>query len=302
MLFPGYVSPQGRHAGAYDPSTSRVRAFFRIILILFVLFALAWPFIEPRMLQMETVTLMADDLPADIGQLRIVYVTDIHWGDHFSDGRVRDLVARINACNADLVLMGGDYATDSASAVQFFRQLPRIHARYGVFAVPGNHDRTMPEGNLTQLRKAMQDAGVTPLVNDVAAVRIGMSDVYIAGIDDINNGHPALKNVAKRVSTDDYVIFLCHSPGVIPEAIGLTDRDQRIGWFDLGLFGHTHGGQIPLLERFLDRDGVPDEYTSGWLRRNRIDILISRGVGTSGLPVRLFCLPQMHLLTIRTGK
>ncbi len=302
MLFPGDVSPQGRHAGAYDPGTSKKRLFLRIALALLLLLILAWPFIEPRMLETESAALTADDLPADIGQLRVVYASDIHWGDHFSDSRVRDLAARINACNADLVLLGGDYATDSTQAVAFFRILPRLHARYGVYAVPGNHDRTMPESNLTQLRKAMQDAGVTPLVNDVAQVRIGMSNVYIAGVDDISNGHPDVAGVASRTSADDYVIFLCHSPAVIPEALKALDRDQRIGWFDLGLFGHTHGGQIAFLGGITGQEGVPPEYTSGWLRQNRTDMLVSRGVGTSGLPVRLFCRPQIHLLTIRTGR
>lgn len=301
MLFPGEVSPRGRHAGSYDPRTSGGRRFIRIVTILLVLLLLAWPFLEPFMLETQTLSLAADDLPADIGQLRIVYVTDIHKGGLFTDGRVRDLVTRINACNADLVLMGGDYAADSAGAVAFFQDLPRIHARYGVFAVVGNHDRTVPESNLSQLRKAMQNAGVTPLVNDVVRIRIGLSDIYIAGIDDVNCGWPDIQGVASQVSSDDYVIFLSHSPGVIPDALKAVDRNQRTNWFDLGLFGHTHGGQVPLVESILDLDGVPNEYR-GLLRQNRIDMLVSNGVGTSGLPVRLFCRPQMHLLTVKTAK
>ncbi len=302
MLFPGEVSPQGRHAGAYDPSTSKKRLVIRILIVLLVLAVLAWPFLEPYMLETETVSLLADDLPADIGQLRVVYVTDIHKGGLYTDGHLRDLVARINACNADLVLLGGDYATDSTGAVAFFNDLPRIHSRYGTFAVVGNHDRTTPESNLTQLRNAMQNAGVTPLVNMVSKVRIGLSDIYIAGVDDIYCGHPDIQGVASQVSTDDYVIFLCHNPTAIPQALAAADRNQRSNWFDLGLFGHTHGGQVPFVESILDRDGVPNQYMSGWLRQNRIDMLVSRGVGTSGVPVRLFCRPQMHLITIRSGK
>ncbi|MBQ8200767.1 MAG: metallophosphoesterase [Clostridia bacterium] len=302
MLFPGHVSPQGRHAGAYDPSTSKKRTFMKIMAALLILLLLAWPFIEPYMLETESVSLLADDLPSDIGQLRILYATDIHKGGSFTDGRLRDLVSRINACNADLVLLGGDYAQDSAGAVAFFQSLPRIYARYGVYAVVGNHDRTTPESNLTQLRTAMLNAGVTPLINDVARVRIGLSDVYLAGIDDVNCGHPDLNGVASRVSTDDYVIFLSHSPEIIPQALRTSDRSGRSSWYDLGLFGHTHGGQIIFLEELLDRDGVPNEYTQGWLRQNRIDMLVSRGVGTSGLPVRLLCRPQIHLITIRSAK
>ena len=302
MLFPGDASPRGRHASAYDPSTSVGRRFLKAVIILVALMLLAWPFVEPFMLETETVTLTHADLPAGIGQLRIVYATDIHKGGLFNDSRVKDLVSHINACNADIVLLGGDYASDSAEAIAFFQALPRIHSRYGVYAVLGNHDRTIPESNLTTLRSAMQAVGVTPLVNAVSRVRIGVSDVCIAGIDDLDNGHPDLAGVARQVSAADYVIFLSHNPAVIPDALKATDKNGSQNWFDLGLFGHTHGGQIALIGPMLKDDGVPAEYTQGWFKQNRIDMLVSRGVGTSGLPIRLFCTPQIHLITVNTAK
>lgn len=301
-LFPGENSPTGRHAGSYDPSTSMSHRFFRFAILLVILLLLAWPFIEPFMLETESMTLIAEDLPAGIGQLRIVYLSDIHKGGLYGDGRVSDLVSHINACSPDIVLMGGDFAGDSAGAIEFFQSLPRIHSRYGVYAVLGNHDRTIPESNLTTLRSAMKAAGVTPLINTVSRVHIGMSDLYIAGVDDYDNGRPDLVSVASQVSASDYVIFLSHNPAIIPDALRAKDKNGSTGWFDLGLFGHTHGGQVALIGPMLKNDGVPDEYTQGWFKQNRIDMLVSRGVGTSGLPVRLFCTPQIHLITVNSAK
>lgn len=301
MLFPGSKSPVGKHAGSYDPRTSRGRFLLRMLLYAILAVMLIWPFAEPWMLETEPVTLSCADLPEGVGQLRIVYASDIHQGGLFTQQRVQDLISRINACSADLVLLGGDYAQDSDSAIEFFRNLPRIHSRYGVYAVLGNHDRTIPESNLTTLRAAMFSAGVTPLVNDVAEVRIGMSSIFIAGIDDTDNGHPDLKGVAKQTDAADYVIFLSHSPAVIDEALNARDRNSRKDWFDLGLFGHTHGGQIALVGPLLKDDGVPNKYTSGWFRHNRTDLLVSRGVGTSELPVRFLCQPQIHLITVNTA-
>ena len=301
-LFPGDNSPYGRHAGSYDPSTSLSRRLFRVIIVLIILAILAWPFIEPFTLETESVSMTAADLPQGIGQLRIVYATDIHKGGLYTDSRLASLISHINACNADIVLLGGDYATDSAGAIEFFRTMPRIHSRYGVFAVLGNHDRTIPESNLTTLRSVMQSAGVTPLINVVSRVRIGVNDIYIAGIDDVDNGRPDLRSVASQVNAGDYVIFLCHSPAIIPEALQAVDQNGRTGWFDLGLFGHTHGGQIAVIGPLIKDDGVPDEFTQGWFKRNRTDLLVSRGVGTSGLPVRLFCSPQIHLITVNAAR
>ncbi|MBE5796014.1 MAG: metallophosphoesterase [Clostridiales bacterium] len=302
MLFPGYDVPDGRHAGAYDPGKRRSRTVLIVLAVAALLFALAWPFVEPYLLETETVTLRADDLPAGIGQLRVVYLTDVHKGGTFGADRVSALVSKVNTLNADIVLLGGDYADDSSGAVEFFRTLPRIHSRYGVYAVVGNHDRTLPESNLNQLRAAMQSAGVTPLVNSVTSVRIGTENIYIAGIDDVNNGHPDLKGVAAQVRQRDYVIFLCHTPEIIPQALAAEDMNRDLRWFDLGLFGHTHGGQLAFFGGLLRDDGVDDQYRSGWLRQNRTDLLISRGVGTTVLPMRLFCRPQIHLITINSTR
>lgn len=302
MLFPGDVSPRGRHAGAYDPSTSMGRKLLRLAISLVILFVLSWPLLETFMLETEETTLTSADLPAGIGQLRIVYATDIHKGGLYTANRVSALISHINACNADIVLLGGDYAGDSRSAVEFFRQMPAIQARYGVYAVLGNHDRTLPEANMTTLRSVMQTAGVTALINTVSRVRIGTNDIYIAGIDDVNNGWPDLKGVASQVSASDYVIFLSHSPAIIPDALKAVDKNGRKDWFDLGLFGHTHGGQIAVLGTMLGIDGASGQYTKGWFKHNRTDLLVSRGVGTTGVPLRLFCKPQIHLITVNAAK
>ena len=285
---------RGRHE-----HRSRFGCLARIITFLVLVVMLIYPFAEPFMLEVENVTLTSGDLPADIGQLRIVYLSDIHQGAFFSQSRVDSLVKRINALNADLVLLGGDYAEDSDGAVAFFRSLPNIHARYGVYAVMGNHDRTVPESNLQAMQTIMIAKGITPVVNDVIPVRIGVSNIYIAGIDDVNTGWPDLSGVAARTRAEDYVIFLSHSPEVIPDAHKCADMNGRRGWFDLGLFGHTHGGQIALIGQYLGIAKVPAQYEQGWIVENRINMLISRGVGTSVLPVRIGRRPQIHVITVK---
>lgn len=285
---------RGRHrrVGRFD-------WLWRVLTFALLIFLLVYPFAEPFMLQVDQATVTSADLPADIGQLRIVYLSDIHQGAFFSQSRVDSLVNRVNALNADLVLLGGDYANDSDGAVSFFETLPNIHARYGVYAVLGNHDRTQPESNLQRMRTTMVSNGITPLVNEVVSVRIGTSNVVIAGIDDVNNGWPDLSGTAAKVRDEDFVIFLSHSPEVIPEALKTGDMNGRRNWFDLGLFGHTHGGQIALLGQYLGIAKVDARYEQGWIVENRIPMLISRGVGTSILPIRIGRPPQIHLITVK---
>ena len=271
-------------------------------LMILVFIVICYPFLEARLLQTETVQLKSDDLPLEANNLRIVYLSDIHYGFWFSDANLGSLVGRINNLRPDLVLLGGDYGSDNQSAICFFQALQkmdRIHSRYGLFGVIGDMDRGDSDFTCSQLTEAMTNAGVTPLVNKVVPVNIATRQIWLAGVDDVLTGKPDLKSVARSVSARDYVIFLSHNPSVIPDAQLVTDSSGNLGWFDLGLFGHTHGGQMLFFSSLLGiGEEVPDRYRGGWLKENRVDLLISRGVGTSVFPGRLLCFPQIHFMTI----
>lgn len=276
-----------------------------IILLVAIAGAVSWPFIEAYNVQTERVSLVSEHLPADIGHLNIVYLTDIHYEFAFSRGRLQTLVTQINNLKPDLVLFGGDYGTDNASAVRFFETLeslrPGLHSKYGSYGVIGDTDRGKTDLDLSLLTDTMLRSGVTPLINTVAPVRIGNSTIYIAGLDDPLTGNPDIKKAAAQVTRNDYVILLCHSPTVIDEAQNATDANGRAGWFDLALFGHTHGGQAANGDPFNIAPEVPTYYRSGWFNENKVGILVSRGVGTSVAPMRFFCPPQMHYISVSVG-
>ena len=228
-LFPGdndepYVS---QRAGAYQPQSEKRRRWTKRLVILALILCVLYPFVEPYTLRTTQTAITCEDLPASIGQLRIVYVSDIHYGSQmFSDARLSSLINRINALNADIVLLGGDYARDKWSAAAFFENLPRrISSNYGVYAVVGECDRSPLEKGEepSTLRNKMSKAGVTLLCNEVAALRIGTSDIYIAGIDDVSTEMDDAKNVAAQVNSKDFVIFLAV----------FQSRFQRVGDFVL---------------------------------------------------------------------
>ena len=298
---PWQTSSVSFRRGRHQIRSRRPRRWLILCLVLAVIL-FCYPFLEARLIQTEKSSLKADDLPLEANNLRIVYLSDIHYGFWFSDRDVGRLVAKINNLRPDLVLFGGDYATDNQTAIKFFQSLQQhdtLHSRYGIYGVIGETDRGDSDFTCIQLTEAMSNAGVTPLVNKTDAVNIGARQIFIAGVDDYLTGQPDLKTVARSVSSDDYVIFLSHNPSVIPDAQLATDKSGNLGWFDLGLFGHTHGGQMLFFSSLLGFDeDVPDRYKSGWLKENRVDLLISRGVGTSVWPGRLFCFPQIHYIEV----
>jgi predicted MPP superfamily phosphohydrolase len=131
---------------------------------------------------------------------------------------------------------------------------------------------------------------------------VGQTYVYLAGVDDFNNGFPGVPGVASQVSSSDFVIFAGHTPDLLPDMLKAKSADGKAHWYDLALFGHTHGGQVNLFGYspfFNLSPQVGSRYLTGWLEENRAAILVSNGVGTSGAPLRLFARPQIHLVTLK---
>lgn len=290
-----------RRHGRHVKKNRRRRVWF-ILLALLIVLIIAYPFLEARMITTVKDIKAFDDLPSDANRLRIAFLSDIHWGFWFSDSDLARLISRINDLHPDIVILGGDYATDSTSAIRFFERLRTvgtIHKRYGIYGVLGETDCSESDFERSSLLEAMRAADVTPLVNQVESVNIGSGKIWLAGADDVLGGKPDLAYIARKVSASDFVIFIAHNPQLIQSAQQQTDKNGSLGWFDLGLFGHTHGGQMALFSDWLDLyDDIPDTYIRGWREENRSNMLISNGIGTSVVPCRLFRFPQIHCIEL----
>lgn len=286
-----YQRPKHRQGGCFS----------RILIFLLLVGMIAYPFYEALHINVDKHTASITSLPSSLKGIKLVYLSDIHYGSRFPDSRVSKLVAQVNALEPDLILLGGDYADDTEGAIEFFEKLPMLRARLGVFGVLGNHDRTN-EALLGQLTGVMYSQNVTPLNNQVSSIKIGSSYLYIAGVDDYYNGFPDVKGVAAQLKSEDTVIFLGHTPDLLPQMLAAKGSDGNSHWFDLALFGHTHGGQVTILGTPVFSDYIPEvgiRYLTGWREENRASLLVSNGVGTGYFPVRLFAPAQIHLITLK---
>ncbi len=273
-----------------------------IILVIALVLMLAYPFFEAFHINIAEHTTRLAGLPSSLRNLKVVFLSDVHENLWDSRARTEKIVKMVNSLGADLVLLGGDYAMDPDGAIAFFEHLPLIQARLGAYGIFGNKDRAETAEARGDLAQAMKDAGVTPLVNEVAKIKVGQSFLYIAGVDDLQTGGTDIEAVASQVTTDDFVILLGHNPDILNQAVSTVDKDGKTHWYDLALFGHTHGGQIVLFGTPVLSVLKPESssrYLSGWISENRAEILVSNGVGTSILPMRLFAPAQIHLIRLR---
>ncbi|MDP8913488.1 MAG: metallophosphoesterase [Pseudomonadota bacterium] len=237
-------------------------------------------------------TLGLKNWPAGAPRLRAILISDIHVaGPDMPPDRLGRIVDQINALSPDLVLIAGDLVSEKRAATRYYsmadaiRPLAKLRAPLGSFAVLGNHDHWYdPAG----AKKALAAAGIRLLENDAAQA----GPLAVGGLDDDFTGRDDLpRTLARQSGLNGARILLSHSPDPFP------DVPDTIG---LMLAGHTHCGQIapPLVGPISTMSRHGKRYACGLVRERGKVLVVTAGLGTSGLPLRLGAIPDMWLLDL----
>lgn len=228
-------------------------------------------------------------LPEPFRGFRIVQLSDIHHGLYLPLQALMDAVEMANRLHPDLVALTGDFVTYSRAYIEPAAAiLGMLRARFGTFAVLGNHDFRVGADSIA---RALRRERIHVLRNRQATLHLDGDALHIAGIDDLGYGadlHRAVHRIPRGAST----ILLAHNPAIIPHA-----ARHGIG---LVLSGHTHGGQLnlPLVGSIFGRSPNALRFKSGWDRLGPTQIYVSRGIGTVVLPLRVRCpaeIPHLEL-------
>lgn len=258
--------------------------------------------VEPARLAVRRYERAIRGLPPWAEGLRLLHVSDTHYGPFVSIGFLEAMVDGANALRPDLALLTGDYVHRTAAAIEpGIEVLGRLRARLGSVAVLGNHDHW--EG-ADRVRAALGRAGVRLVENrrlflgpeGLEAEPAGEERICVAGVEDLWEGAPLPEVALRGVPAGMPRLLLSHNPD-LAEALG---PELRV---DLMLSGHTHGGQVALPG--LGAPAVPSAYGSkyvgGLCRGPTCPVLVSRGVGMAILPVRLSVRPEIGLVTLRSA-
>ena len=229
-------------------------------------------------------------LPARFDGFQIAYASDIHFGPLLDLKRLTAMARRLQAMDADLILLGGDFGEDTASAIECVERLPRFRADCGIFSSIGNHDHMGSEQEFTRLLAAMLEKGITPLVNQAHTLRRGDQSLCLCSVDDIKEGRPDFEPI-KSGWCRDYGLRAALA-GSLPPAQGAGCRST---WAAGHMAGRWSSGRSSPLRRYGDR------FRSGWYDMEGGQLMVSNGVGCSLLPIRIGAPAQIHLLTLRRG-
>lgn len=243
-------------------------------------------------LVLEKATFWLKTLPSGFDHMRLLLVTDLHI-----DGLpelVPGLIDLVRPLDFDLCLLGGDYSfavnTDVSEAEDFMQRISRVLVGCGdVVGVLGNHDRY-------RMAECLQAEGIRMLVNEHLCLEKGGERLFITGLDD---GHyyqaDDIHLADDGIPSGACKLMLCHSPEKYQEA--------AIKGYHLYCAGHTHGGQVCLPGGFapVTCATVPRSLAKGAWAYKQMQGYTSRGVGTSSIPARFFCAPEITLITLRRG-
>ncbi len=167
--------------------------------------------------------------------MRIVQISDIHHGLFLPQEWLSEAVRQANRLNPDVIALTGDFITYSRrNIVPAAVLMGRLRARYGVYAVLGNHDFRVDADAVTS---ALGRQRIEVLRNRHVSLWFGGESVYLAGVDDYGYGAD-LRRAMRGVPREAASILLAHNPRLI----GLASRNG----VSLVLSGHTHGGQVNL--------------------------------------------------------
>lgn len=246
--------------------------------------------IEPNWIAVETVVVHNRRLSDIVGDTKVVQISDLHVPDR-PGFREESLIRGVNRLRPDIIVITGDFVSDTNGKRPAIEVTGRMVATLGKFGVPGNNDthRFKPG----EMRKSFPAAGVDILVNEYRRVRLRNGKVLnLVGVNDPVTGQARIDLAMAGVPAGEPVIMLAHSPSFLCVA-----ADKGV---DLLLAGHTHGGQVGwnyLVRSFKGADPVLT--MRGLYREKQTLLYVNRGIGTTTKPLRFFCRPEITVFEFK---
>lgn len=270
-----------------------------IIVICFVLFI--WTIWGNTALTVNNVKISSSRIPAVFSGFRIAQVSDLHNAE-FGKGN-KKLLELLSESKPDIIVITGDFVdaghTDIGVALDFAKVAVNIAP---VYYVTGNHEASLSQYN--ELKTGLETIGVVVLEDETIQLKrdkeaitlIGLSDPNFTLKSDIFGEAPAMVSTKLNSLADDessYTILLSHRPELFESYVHCN--------IDLVLSGHAHGGQfrLPFIGGLIAPDqGIFPKYDAGLFTNGSTNMIVSRGLGNSIIPIRFNNRPEVIVIEL----
>lgn len=276
----------------------------KILLILGIIFGLILYLLvdafllSPSKFTVRYQTLTSNKIPQDLNNTKILYVSDIYYGNHMNQSRLQKLVDTINRIAPDAVVFGGDIYAPNATITaesddEIKTALTSIKAPLGKFAVLGDQDCATADIK-SHVLSILQTSNFEVISNSSVSIHNGSSGfITLVGLENELNSTPDVNTAYANVSSDNYVITVCHTP----DTASLVPLDTT----DYFLAGHSLGGQAYyLLGAYYAPEKAVNYLRGKHLIQNSFMIDITNGVGTIGVDMRFLSPAEVVCYTLKS--
>lgn len=271
------------------------KIYISIVFLVVIIFWIGWTNVNITTTNIE---IKNEKIPSVFDGFKIAHVSDLHnhqWGDK--------LIEKIRIENPNLIAITGDLIdsskTDFDIAMEFIKEASKLAP---IYYVTGNHEAWIE--NYSILEEKLIESNVNMMDDNSLFIEKASSKIQILGVQDpdfveqVDSGNIQGEIISIKLNEilnkDYFNILLSHRPEHFEEYVSLGA--------DLVLTGHAHGGQvrIPFLGGVVaPNQGFFPSYTEGVYSNKNTNMVVSRGLGNSIIPIRINNTPELVVITLR---
>lgn len=275
------------------------RKIIKFIILILLVAILAWTIWANKALELNSFTITSKELPKSFDGYRIAQISDLH-NTEFGKGNEK-LIELLKQASPDIIAITGDLIdsnhTNMAISLEFAKRAMEIAPCY---YVSGNHEGLIDRSEYEYLKAELEKLGVVVLCDSEAVIEKDGEKISITGIDDpittldgigLHMGPTSIKNLA----SSEFAVLLSHRPEYFQQYVQ--------SGVNIVLAGHAHGGQfrLPFIGGlYVPNQGLFPEYDSGLYSQGNTNMIVSRGLGNSRVPLRFNNRPEVVLVELKT--
>ncbi|MEI0538130.1 metallophosphoesterase [Brachyspira pulli] len=289
--------------------SKRNKIIFLAVVIFFVFFNL-YMYITAHSVRVRYITLEFEDLPKSFDNMKVALAADMHAGLYIPESQIKKMSSMIMNEKPDMILFGGDYIYsaphkfshyDKENTDKFNNGIKGLEAKYGKYAVLGNHDNWESTKDVSN---ALYFNGFNVMDNKLLYITNESNEyISIGGVGDFLTDDVRFDIAVSNVKAEGFHILLSHEPNIPLKRAKDGGYSKSIDFF---FSGHTHGLQISFLPMWVweglnkNREYPLFAAIYGLMNYGNMKVYVTSGIGAVLFPLRLFAYPEVVIITFKS--